>query len=304
MTLALASQHPSTLILTARNISKVESVVAKVHTSFPGITIRSVHLDLSNLSSVRQGASSIVQNTPQIDVLINNAGVMGIPTRMLSVDRVEQHLATNFLGHFLLTNLLHPLLTVSSRIINITSGGYMVTPIRFSDYNFSLPTSSLPLSERPNEDAVAMLGIPDFLSTKEHYVPLIAYLHSNMANVLFSTALADKGFQAFSASPGVVVTELQRHMPEGFRNPVMFYKSASQGAATFLVAALDPELNSMYKEFSLNARNADEEGIDNKGAYLEDCQVVDLVAYAKDKSVAAKLWALGEELVGEKFTLG
>jgi NAD(P)-dependent dehydrogenase (short-subunit alcohol dehydrogenase family) len=117
------------------------------------------------------------------------------------------HFATNFLGHFLLTNLLHPLLAPSARIINITSGGYMVTPFRFSDYNFCQPTSSLPLSERPNEATVEMLGIPDFLSTKESYVPLIAYLHSNTANVLFSTALAEKGIQAFSAAPGVVVTD-------------------------------------------------------------------------------------------------
>jgi hypothetical protein len=68
--------------------------------------------------------------------------------------------------------------------------------------------------------------------------------------VLFSNALAEKGIQAFSAAPGVVVTELQRYMPEGFRNPVMFYKSASQGAATFLVAALDLALRGMCEVFS------------------------------------------------------
>jgi NAD(P)-dependent dehydrogenase (short-subunit alcohol dehydrogenase family) len=157
------------------------------------------------------------------------------------------HLATNFLGHFLLTTLLYPILTPSNaRVINFISGGYMVTPFRFGDYNFSVPVSSLPLSKQPNESAIQILGKPDYHSTKETYIPLIAYLHSNMANVLFSTALAEKGIQAFSAAPGVVVTELQRYMVEGFRNPVMLYKTASQGAATFLVAALDPALNSMF----------------------------------------------------------
>jgi hypothetical protein len=43
--------------------------------------------------------------------------------------------------------------------------------------------------------------------------------------------------------------------------------------------------------------------IDRRGAYLDDCQVVELVEYAKDKENAARLWALGEELVGEKFDL-
>jgi NAD(P)-dependent dehydrogenase (short-subunit alcohol dehydrogenase family) len=247
MILALTSRHPSSLLLTARTISKAQSIADTVHASFPSITIQTIHLDLSDMSSVRQAASTILKSTPNIDILINNAGVMGLPTRTLSKDGIETHLATNFLGHFLLTNLLYPILTPStSRIINITSGGYLVTPFRFSDYNFSLRVSSLPPSEQPNEAAIQMLGIPDYLSTKETYVPLIAYLHSNMANVLFSTALAGKGVQAFSATPGVVVTELQRYMPEGFRNPVMFYKSASQGAATFLVAALDPALKGMY----------------------------------------------------------
>jgi hypothetical protein len=49
--------------------------------------------------------------------------------------------------------------------------------------------------------------------------------------------------------------------------------------------------------------NANEVRIDRTGAYLDDCQIVDLVDPAKDKSAAARLWALGEELVGEKFDL-
>jgi NAD(P)-dependent dehydrogenase (short-subunit alcohol dehydrogenase family) len=155
MVLALASQHPSTLLLTAGSISKAQSVVEKVHTSFPSITIQTIHLDLSDLSSVRQAAKSILQSTPHLDILINNAGVMGLPTRTLSQDGVEMHLVTNFLGHFLLTNLLYPILTPSSsRVINIISGRYMVIPFRFSDYNFSLPVSSLSVSERPDEAGI------------------------------------------------------------------------------------------------------------------------------------------------------
>jgi hypothetical protein len=43
--------------------------------------------------------------------------------------------------------------------------------------------------------------------------------------------------------------------------------------------------------------------IDRKGVYLDDCQIVDLVEYAKDEKTTATLWALGEELVREKFNL-
>jgi NAD(P)-dependent dehydrogenase (short-subunit alcohol dehydrogenase family) len=208
MVLALASRRPSTLLLTARSISKAQSVAEKVHASFSSITIQTIYLDLSDLSSARKAASTILQNTLQIDILIN-PGVMGLPTRTLSKDSIEIHLATNLFGHFLLTNLLYPILIPSnSRVINIISGGYMVTPFRFIDYSFSLPVSSLPSSELPDETAIQMLGIPNYLSTKETYAPLIAYLHSNMANVPFSTALAEKGIQSFSPAPGVVVTEL------------------------------------------------------------------------------------------------
>jgi NAD(P)-dependent dehydrogenase (short-subunit alcohol dehydrogenase family) len=80
---------------------------------------------------------------------------MGFPARRLSKEGIEMHLATNFLGHFLLTNLLYPILTPSSsRVINIISGRYMVIPFRFSDYNFSLPVSSLSVSERPDEAGI------------------------------------------------------------------------------------------------------------------------------------------------------
>jgi len=94
-----------------------------------------------------------------------------------------------------------------------------------------------------------MMGMPELDPTQRNYVPLIAYSHSNTANMLFTTYLAKHGVSAFSAAPGVVETNLQRHMPKGFRNPNMFYKTPSQGAATFLVAAFDPKLKGMWISF-------------------------------------------------------
>jgi NAD(P)-dependent dehydrogenase (short-subunit alcohol dehydrogenase family) len=169
---------------------------------------------------------------------------MGIPTRQLSEEGVELHLATNYLGHFFLTNLLRPILSPASRVINITSGGYILTPFRFSNPNFTSNTN-LPPEEQPNAEIAKAMGLPYLqMGDGKAYVPLLAYCHSNTASMLFTAHLARNGIKAYSAAPGVVETRLQRHMPEGFRNPVMVYKTPSQGAATFLVAAFDPSLNS------------------------------------------------------------
>lgn len=243
MVLALASQAPSSLILTARTPEKADSVAQKVKAAHPAVNTQILKLDLSSQKSVREAAADLLKTTKKVDVLINNAGVMALPERTLSEDGIEMHFATNFLGHFLFTNLILSTLADNGRIINITSGGYTVTPIRFSDVNFD-GTNSLPTSEQPNYEVAAQLGLTD-LDRTLGYVPFLAYLHSNTANMLFTTSLAEKlkksGVQSFSAAPGVVVTELQRHVG-GFRNPVMQYKNASQGAARFLVATLDPGL--------------------------------------------------------------
>ena len=246
MVLALASQGPATLILTARSPEKADAVVQKVKIGHPSVNIQILKLDLSHQKSVRDSATELLRTTGKVDILINNAGVMAVPERTLNEDGIEIHFATNFLGHFLFSNLILHVLPPSGRVINITSGGYMVTPIRFSDINFD-GTKPLPTSEQPNYQIAAQLGLED-LDKTQGYVPFLAYLHSNTANMLFTTSLAEKlqtrGIQSFSAAPGVVVTELQRHVG-GFRNPLMTYKSASQGAASFLVAALDPGLKGL-----------------------------------------------------------
>lgn len=248
MVIALALQAPATLILTARDPGKADAVAQKVQNLNRSVNIRILKLDLSDQRSVRESADELLRTVEKVDILINNAGVMALPERTLNEDGIEMHFATNFLGHFLFTNLTLQILSPNGRIINITSGGYAVTPIRFSDINFD-GTKPLSASELPNYELAAKLGLTDLDKTKG-YVPFLAYLHSNTANMLFTTSLAEtlkmKGIHSFSAAPGVVATELQRHIG-GFRNPVMQYKIASQGAATFLVAALDPGLKGIYR---------------------------------------------------------
>ncbi|RSL83691.1 hypothetical protein CEP51_004329 [Fusarium floridanum] len=285
MAQALSTKKPAKLIFTARSIAKAESVAQTIKEGMvnPPL-IEMVQMDLSSIASV-QAAAKALQQHQRIHILINNAGVMALPNRTLSTDGHEMHFATNFLGHWLFTNLLMPKLTNGGRVVNITSGGYMVCPIRFHDFNWD-GDKPLPADEEPNMAMIQNLGLGSLANSGE-YNGMLAYLHSNAASMLLSVGLEErfgsKGVTAISAAPGVVVTELQRHIG-GFRNPTMEYKSASQGAASFIVAALDP---------ALQARN---------GAYIDDCQVSEIVsAHVQDVEVADRLWKAAESMTGLKF---
>ncbi|KAJ3543038.1 hypothetical protein NM208_g3788 [Fusarium decemcellulare] len=286
MVMALATKQPAKLILTARDMTKAKAVAENIRNTMasPPLIVM-VRMDLSSIASVQSAAASLADQEQLIDILINNAGVMALPNRTLSSDGHEMHFATNFLGHWLFTNLLVPKLSSGSRVVNVTSGGYMVCPIRFHDIGWE-GNKPLPTEEEPNMAIAQNLGIGS-LATAGEYNGMLAYLHSNAASMLFSVGLTerfkDKGITSISAAPGVVVTELQRHIV-GFRNPKMEYKSATQGAAGFLVAALDPALQG------------------HGGAYIDDCRISEIVfAHVQDKEVANRLWKLAEKMTGHTF---
>lgn len=195
--------------MTARTPAKAESVISLLKAQNPSstTTYSVVGLDLSSLSSVRAAAPKIQALAPAIDVLLLNAGVMAVPSRTLSEDGVEMHLATNFLGHFLLTTLVLPQLKAAAagaRVINITSAGFVLTPFRFADYNFD-GGKALPESERANVDVAAMMGFAD-LDPQSGYVPMLAYAQANVANMLFAKRISDlygnEGVISLSAAPG------------------------------------------------------------------------------------------------------
>ncbi|KAK0729597.1 hypothetical protein B0H67DRAFT_559186 [Lasiosphaeris hirsuta] len=281
---AVAPYSPSTLILTARTPAKALPVLASLRAANPlsPTTYHVIPLDLSSLASVRSAAAQIAALAPSIDILLNNAGVMALPSRTLSVDGVEMHLASNFLGHFLLTTLLSAQLRAAgrARVVNVTSAGFVLTPFRFSDFNFEEGRETeLPESERVHVPVAEMMGFKG-LAPSCGYVPMVAYAQANTANMLFSRRIGEVegGVVGVSAAPGVVVTDLQRHLPRDFRNPYMFYKTPSQGVASFVVAALDPALE------------------DHPGAYINHCQVEKTADYVESPEMAARLWDLADGL--------
>ena len=149
----------------------------------PGSTIR---CDLASLSSIRDAAAQISTRYPRIQLLINNAGVQHLH-RTLSVDGIEETFAVNHLAPFLLTHLLLPNLRAASlaRVVTVSS-------------------------------SLARWGRVDFadVQSEHHYNGTRAYLQSKLANIMFTTSLAERlegsVVSAVCVYPGLVVTDLLR----------------------------------------------------------------------------------------------
>ncbi|KAK3400078.1 hypothetical protein B0T20DRAFT_176121 [Sordaria brevicollis] len=287
--ISLAHGKPALLILVGRTLSKIQPTIDAIKAINPSITVKFVSTDLTSPKSVRQAANEIL-NDPSIshiDVLINNAAVMASPYELTADGGFELQFATAHLGHFVLTNHLLPKLKASTdgqtRIVNVSSKGSILGGIRWDD--------------------------PNYVKHPEEYNAWTAYGQAKTANVLFTLALnkrllktktgANRGIRSYAIHPGGIYTNLIRYMNEELWDEVkrrawngeeVPVKTLQQGCATTLRAALDPAL--------------EKEGGDG-GVFLSDCQFTkdpEIVApWALDEGDAERLWALSEELVGEKF---
>ena len=261
----------------ARNPEKLEQALQKVRQDHPETIFEARKMDLADLSSVRAAAEQLLADHPRIDVLINNAGIMACPLAR-TADGFELQLATNHLGHFVFTCRLVPALLAAapSRVVVLSSSGHKRGGINFDDPNFE----------------------------RRDYDKWLAYGQAKTANALFAVGLhkrlSRRGVTANAVHPGLIVTELGRHLDASdisalqsrVSSRAQIFKSVEAGAATSVWAAVSPDL----------------EG--RGGLYLEDCQVADgssvdtgtgYAPYALDPELADKLWNLSEELVGEHF---
>ncbi|KAL9620368.1 MAG: hypothetical protein Q9160_005068 [Pyrenula sp. 1 TL-2023] len=138
---SIAKSHPSLLILTGRNIAKTQQTVNTIISTHPQAKVRHLQLDLGSFAAVREGAAMLKSwdDVPHVDVLVNNAGVMATDFA-LSPDGFESQFATNHLGHFLFTNLIMDkiLASKSPRVVDVSSDGHRLNPIRWGDYNFDV----------------------------------------------------------------------------------------------------------------------------------------------------------------------
>jgi len=119
--------HGATVVLACRNLDKARAAASKIG---PGAEV--VRLDLASQASVQSVAEEIRTRFPQLDLLINNAGVMDILYQRTE-DGFELTLATNHLGPFALTGLLLDRLTAGARIVTVSGVAHLSGIINFDD---------------------------------------------------------------------------------------------------------------------------------------------------------------------------
>ena len=122
------------VVLACRDRAGAVAAANRIVSAIPNADVSTVHLDLASLASVREAASELGATNSEIDVLINNGGVMELPYER-TPDGFELTLATNHLGHFALTGLLLDRLLARprSRIVTVSSEGHARGVIDFED---------------------------------------------------------------------------------------------------------------------------------------------------------------------------
>jgi NAD(P)-dependent dehydrogenase (short-subunit alcohol dehydrogenase family) len=253
--------HGAHVILACRNVAKGEAAAA---TMSGDTAVRP--LDLADLASVR----AFAKVSTDIDVLINNAGVMAVP-KARTADGFEMQIGTNFLGHFALTGLLLP--KISSRVVTLSSFAHRMGHIDLDDLNWHT----------------------------RRYRRWSAYGQSKLADLIFAMelqrrlSLTESAVISVAAHPGYAATELQSHT-ESIQDKVMAFgnrlvaQRASAGALPTLYAATMPDIV-----------GGDYWGPGGLGEMRGAPTKVGAARAARDTAGAAKLWHKAEGLTGMSF---
>ncbi|KAJ8277726.1 hypothetical protein GJAV_G00079130 [Gymnothorax javanicus] len=248
------------VILACRDMSKAEAAKKEIAEDSGNQHIVIHKLDLSDTKSIRAFAEIINKEEKQVNILINNAGIMMCPYSK-TADGFEMQFGVNHLGHFLLTYLLIDLIKRSApaRIVNVASLAHSWGSIKLDDIN-----------------------------SEKNYDAAKAYGQSKLANILFTRSLARRlkgsGVTVYSLHPGVVQSELWRNLSKPMQMAVKisrpFTKTSVQGAQTSIYCAVEPELE---KE---------------TGGYYSDCAPERCTRAASDDEMAEKLWDLSCQMLG------
>jgi NAD(P)-dependent dehydrogenase (short-subunit alcohol dehydrogenase family) len=266
----LGLESARVLALRGARIIGAARTAQKASEALQGLPSPSTHVgvacELSEPASVRTCVDSVRALGMPIDVLLCNAGIMALPERTLKYGQELQFL-TNHVGHFILVTGLLDAMTPKGRVVVLSSGAHRGAPsvgIQFDDLTFA-----------------------------SNYSPWRAYGQSKLANLLFARALskrlAGSGKTANSVHPGVIRTNLGRHMNPVLRvafpiGSALAFKSVEEGAATQCFVATHPSLDAVT------------------GEYFVDCNVGRPSSRGRDDALADRLYEDTERIVKELAT--
>jgi len=119
----MSKLNPKKIILACRNPDRGNNAVAKIKSEWGVKNIEFMQLDLNDLNSVKSFAKAFNEKYDKLDILINNAGIMALPTRETTAQGHEKQFGVNHLGHFFLTKLLLDKVKAApqGRIVNLSS---------------------------------------------------------------------------------------------------------------------------------------------------------------------------------------
>ena len=273
--LARAGAH---VVMGCRDLTRGEKARAEVLAKAPEATVELRRLDLASLASIREFADGLHADFPNLDLLVNNAGVMAIP-RQLTEDGFEQQLGTNHLGHFALTGLLLPSMVTreGSRVVTVSSTAHKPGRIDFDD-----------------------------LMGERSYRKWSAYSQSKLANLLFAYELqrrldvASVPTISVAAHPGYAATNLQHVGPkmEGSRVGALMMSIGNS-----LLAQSDDmgALPQLYAATAPDVRGGDYYGPDGIAESRGHPKRVDSTKASKDTDAARRLWDISEQLTGVRY---
>jgi NAD(P)-dependent dehydrogenase (short-subunit alcohol dehydrogenase family) len=274
--LALAGAGAA-VTLTGRNDAKGRNAIQRIRAQFPDAKVAYETLDLANLASVADFAARFAAAYASLDLLINNAGVMALPTRQATTDGFEMQFGINYLGHYALTAHLLPRLRRGNqpRVVNLSSLTHRWGAINFED-----------------------------LQGTRSYSPQKAYSQSKLAMLMFALELqrrsnaAGWGLMSNAAHPGYARTDLIANGPGASGllwqlNKSLrpyFSHSAAEGTLPTLFAATSPE-----------AKDAGYYGPNWFYELKGPPAPAKIMPRAQDAAVAARLWDVSAALTGVSF---
>ncbi len=251
-----------------RNQGKGDTALAQIQREHPNAKLSVRLLDLADLASVKKFTEQFNQDYHQLDLLINNAGIM-VPPYGKTVDGFESQFGTNHLGHFALTAQLYGLLkaTPDSRIVNVSSNAHKMGKLNLEDLNWE----------------------------KRKYISWTAYGDSKIANLYFTYELSRKiqaaghAVMVTAAHPGLTSSNLAKGAMIRFFNRI-FAQAGPMGALPTLMAATEP-----------SAKSGSYFGPTGMSGWRGYPKRVFSNKLSHDAEIATRLWAISEGLTGVEF---
>jgi len=272
--LALAGKNAQ-VILAVRDMDKGEASALKIRQRYPQAQVAVLEMNLADLKSVRSFADAFLAEYKQVNILINNGGVMAIPKRK-TVDGFDMQFGTNHLGHFALTGLLLPVLkaTPNARVVTVSSGVHVSGDIHFDD-----------------------------LQWEKRYDRWGVYAQSKLANLLFAYELqrqfASSGINTISVGchPGYTATNLQFAGPQ-MEGSALGVWGMKVGNLLFAQGQAMGALPTLYAAVAADVNGCDYIGPNGLGGARGYPAKVKSTNKSHDETLAKRLWKVSEELTG------